>query len=151
MSGRVEALWTKRAKGGPMDPARELRVVRRTGIETNADWGGRRQITILEKERWDAMVATLGGADLDPSARRANVMVSGCDLADSRHHILHLGEVRVQIVGETRPCGRMDEAQQGLRRAMADPWNGGAYGILLDDGAICLGDPVALAPPPPPD
>ena len=147
MSGRVEKLWIKRAKRGPMDPAEELRVVRRTGIETNADWGGRRQITIIEKERWDAMMAELGDADVDPAARRANVMVSGCDLSDSRHHILHLGDVRVQIVGETRPCERMDEAHQGLRRAMASPWNGGAYGIILDDGIVRVGDPVALREP----
>lgn len=149
MSGRVEALWTKRAKRGPMDPADELRVVQRTGIKGNADWGGRRQITVIEKERWDAMMETLDGAEVDPSARRANVMVSGCDLADSRHHILHLGDVRVQIVGETRPCERMDEAYQGLRRAMAPPWNGGVYGIILDDGVIRVGDPVALRDPAP--
>lgn len=151
MSGRVEKLWTKRAKRGPMDPADELRVVRRTGIETNANWGGRRQITIIERERWEAMMAELGGVELDPSARRANVMVSGCDLGGSRHHILRLGDVRIQIVGETRPCERMDEAHQGLRRAMAAPWNGGAYGIILDDGAIRVGDPVELLPPPPLD
>ena len=149
MSGRVEGLWTKRAKRGPMDPADELRVVRRTGIEHNADWGGRRQITVMEKERWDAMMAELGGVDLDPSTRRANVMVSGCDLSDSRHHILRLGDVRVEIVGATRPCKKMDDAYQGLRRVMAAPWNGGAYGIILDDGAIRVGDPVELLAPVP--
>jgi MOSC domain-containing protein YiiM len=149
VSGRVEKLWIKRAKRGPMDPADELAVVCRTGIRTNADWGGRRQITVIEKERWDAMMVELGGADVDPSARRANVMVSGCDLGDSRHHILHLGGVRIQIVNETRPCERMDEAYPGLRRAMAAPWNGGAYGIILDDGVIRVGDPARLRDPPP--
>ena len=149
MAGRIERLWTKRAKRGPMDPADELRVVRRTGIETNADWGGRRQITVIEKERWEAMMAVLGGARVDPSARRANVMVSGCDLRDSRRHLLHLGDVRVEIVSETRPCERMDEAYPGLRRAMAGPWNGGVYGIILDDGVIRVGDPVRLEQPVP--
>jgi MOSC domain-containing protein YiiM len=143
MNGRVEKLWTKRAKRGPMDAAEALKVVRRTGIAGNADWGGRRQITVIEKERWEAMMADLD-VDLDPATRRANVMISGCDLGDSRHHILMLGDVRVQIVGETRPCERMDEAHPGLRRAMAAPWNGGAYGIILDDGLIRPGDPVEL-------
>lgn len=151
MSGRVEALWTKRMKRGPMDPAEELRVVRRTGIATNADWGGRRQITIIEKERWEAMMAALGHPLLDPSARRANVMVSGCDLGDSRHHILHVGEVRIEIVGETRPCEQMDEAYPGLRRAMASPWNGGAYGVILDSGVIRVGDTAKLVEPAPLD
>jgi len=144
VNGRIEALWLKPEEYGPMKPVDELRVVRRTGIEHNADWGGKRQVTILEKERWDTMMAGLGHPDIDPSARRANVLISGCDLADSRHHILHLGQVRIEIMGETRPCERMDQAHQGLRRAMAAPWNGGAYGIVLDDGTIHPGDPVEL-------
>ncbi len=145
----MEALWLKPEAYGPMEPVEELGVVARTGIERNADWGGKRQVTVIEKERWDAMMAALGGVDLDPSARRANVMVSGCDLGDSRHHILHLGDVRVEIRGETRPCERMDQAYQGLRRVMAAPWNGGVYGVILDGGAIRVGDTVALRDPQP--
>ena len=147
MSGRVEALWTKRARRGPMDPVDHLDVVEKTGIKGNADWGGTRQVTVIEKERWEAMMRELDDADVDPSARRANVMVSGCDLAESRHHILRLGDVRIEVRGETRPCERMDEAHQGLRRVMAEPWNGGVYGVILDDGRIRVGDPVALEPP----
>lgn len=134
-----------------MQPVDELDVVGRTGIKGNADWGGKRQITIIEKERWDAMMDALGGAEVDPSARRANVMVSGCDLQDSRHHIVRLGQVRVEIRGETRPCERMDEAFPGLRRVMAAPWNGGAYGIILDAGTVRVGDRVELEGPPPGD
>jgi MOSC domain-containing protein YiiM len=147
MSGRVEALWLKTEEYGPMQPVDELGVVEKTGIKGNADWGGKRQVTIIEQERWESMMRALGGADVDPSARRANVMVSGCDLADSRHRILRLGDVRVEIRGETRPCERMDQAHQGLRRVMADPWNGGAYGVILDDGAIRVGDTVTLSDP----
>ena len=147
MSGRVEALWLKTEEYGPMEAVDALEVVRRTGIRGNANWGGRRQITVIEKERWEAMMEALGGPDLDPVIRRAYVMVSGCDLARSKHRVLRLGAVRVEIVGETRPCERMDAAHQGLRRVMAEPWNGGAYGIILDDGAIEVGDAVALDPP----
>ena len=149
MSGRVEALWLKTEEYGPMKAVDALGVVEKTGIKDNADWGGKRQVTIIEKERWDAMMETLGHPDVEPTARRANVMVSGCDLGDSRHHILHLGDVRIEIRGETRPCERMDEAYQGLRKAMAQPWNGGAYGVVLDDGEIRVGDSVRLEDPPP--
>lgn len=148
MSGRVEALWLKPEEYGPMRPVDELGVVAKTGIKGNADWGGKRQVTLIEKERWDAMMRDLGDADVDPSARRANVMVSGCDLADSIHHVVRLGDVRIEIRGETRPCERMDQAYQGLRRVMAEPWNGGAYGVVLDDGVIRVGDGASIEPPP---
>lgn len=147
MSGRVEALWLKPEEYGPMQPVDELGVVEKTGIKGNADRGGKRQVTIIEKERWEAMMRELGDTDVDPAARRANVMVSGCDLGDSRHHILRLGDVRIEIRGETRPCERMDQAHQGLRKVMAKPWNGGAYGVVLDDGAIRVGDAAVLEPP----
>lgn len=132
-----------------MDPVEELQVVERTGIRGNANWGGTRQVTIIEKERWEAMMGALGDADVDPSARRANVMISGCDLADSRHCILRLGGVRIEIRGETRPCKRMDEAHRGLRRVMGKPWNGGVYGVVLDDGVIRVGDAAVLTDPQP--
>jgi hypothetical protein len=36
----------------------------------------------------------------------------------------------------------MDEALPGLREALRDHWGGGAYGEILDDGQIEVGDPV---------
>lgn len=150
MSGRVEALWLKPAEYGPMEPAEELEVEGEAGIRGNADRGGQRQVTVIERERWDAMMRQLGGADLDPSVRRANVLVTDCDLRDSRGRTLQLGDVRIRIEGETRPCERMDQAFPGLRRAMAEPWNGGAYGVVLDDGTVRVGDAAALLDEDPP-
>jgi MOSC domain-containing protein YiiM len=148
MTGRLEGIWIKRAKRGLMDPADHATLVADRGILGNADQGGRRQVTIIEREAWDAMMAGLG-ADVDPSARRANLMVTGVPLAHSRGKILHVGGCRIHLQGETRPCEQMDEALPGLRRAMADPWRGGAFGVVLDDGEIRVGDPVDLEPAPP--
>ncbi len=81
-------------------------------------------------------------AAVDPSARRANLMVSGVELADSRDRVLQVGQCRIRIRGETRPCERMDEACSGLREAMIPDWGGGAYGEVLDDARIQVGDSV---------
>ncbi len=139
MSGRVEALWTKRAHRGVMDPHAEVLFVAGRGIEGNTCRSSTRQVTIIAREQWDAMMRELNGA-LDPAARRANIMVSGIDLAKSRGKVLRLGDVRVRIRGETRPCERMDEALPGLREAMDPEWRGGAFGEVLDDGTVSVGD-----------
>lgn len=142
MSGRVEALWTKRAHRGVMDAHREVVCVAGKGIEGNTCRSSTRQVTIIAREPWEAMMRELGGA-VAPAARRANIMVSGVELAKSRGKVLRLGGVRVRIRGETRPCERMDEALAGLRTAMDPEWRGGAFGEVLDDGLVAVGDAAA--------
>lgn len=142
VTGRVEALWTKRAHRGVMDARDDVRFVAGMGIDGNTCRSSTRQVTIIAREQWEAMMRELG-ARTDPAARRANVMVSGVDLARSRGRVLRLGGVRVRIRGETRPCERMDEALDGLRAAMDPEWRGGAFGEVLDDGTVRVGDPVA--------
>jgi len=140
--GRLEAIWIKRSMRGPMDPVERATLTAGRGIVGNADQGGRaRQVTIIEQEVWTALVAEVG-QPVDPSGRRANLLVSGIPLEGSRGRTIRVGDSRIRIQGETRPCERMDDAAPGLRQAMQGPWRGGAFGEVLDDGEIRLGDPV---------
>jgi MOSC domain-containing protein YiiM len=139
--GKLEAIWIKRARRSVMDPTSHAQLKANRGLVGNADQGGKRQVTIIEQEVWNRLMAETGGV-LDPSARRANLMVSGIPLAESRKRILQIGPVRIRIYGETKPCERMEEAQPGLRAAMYPYWSGGAYGEVLDDGEIAVGDVV---------
>ena len=141
--GQLEAIWIKRMKRGPMDPAPSARLVAGRGIEGNANQGGRRQVTIIEREAWERMMRELG-ADLAPSTRRANLMVSGVSLENARGRTLRVGACRIRLFGETRPCERMEEALPGLRAAMRPHWRGGAFGEVLEGGVIATGDPVIL-------
>jgi MOSC domain-containing protein YiiM len=140
VAGRLERIWVKRAKLGPMDPVSRAALRASRGLVGNADQGGRRQVTLLSREHWTRITAHLPSPD--PAVRRANLLVSGIDLLDSRGATLLIGACRIRVLGETRPCERMDEACHGLRGALSGAWGGGAFGEVLDDGEIALGDAV---------
>ncbi len=143
---RLERIWLKRAKLGPMDPVNDATLVAGRGLDRNANRGGRRQVTIISAERWREMMSALG-RDLDPSTRRANLLVSGVDLEGTRDRVLRVGGCRLKVNGETRPCERMEEAAAGLRAIMAERWGGGIYAEALDDGTIQVGDAVEWVEP----
>ena len=141
MSGKLETIWIKRAHRGPMDPVSSATLLAGKGLTGSADQGRRRGVTILHKENWERLMQETGGA-LDPSTRRANLLVSGLPLEESRGRLLRIGACRVKVLGETRPCERMEEAQGGLQDAMRREWRGGVFGEVLEGGEIRVGDIV---------
>jgi MOSC domain-containing protein YiiM len=142
--GTLDQIWIKRAHRGPMDPARDAVLEAGKGLIGSANYGGGRHVTIISVERWAELTALLG-ADIDPSARRANLLVSGIDLAETRGRVLRVGSCRLRVGGETRPCERMEAAHAGLQEAMRSRWGGGAWAQVEQGGEIHLGDEVEWA------
>ena len=137
----LHQIWIKRAHRGPMDAAVRATLVSGRGIAGNADQGGRRQVTLIDLERWRELMDRLG-ADLETGARRANLVIDSLDLFDSRGKTLRIGSARLHVLGETRPCERMEETFPGLRAAMRERWGGGAYAEVIEGADISVGDAV---------
>jgi MOSC domain-containing protein YiiM len=139
-------MWLKRSHRGPMDPVSEFRVSPDAGIVGGVDRSRRRQITLIEREVWDRLMRELG-ANADPSARRANLLLHGIRLAHTRGRVLRIGDARLAIGGELTPCERMDEVLPGLQSAMRPDWGGGAFAQVLGEGVVRVGDPVEWEAP----
>ncbi len=140
-AGKLVGIFIKRAHGGRMDSQLTAMLESGRGLVGNANRGGRRQVTLLSQERWDELMKEVG-VSLGAEARRANLILSGIDLENSRGRTLLIGACRLRIGGETRPCEQMEEAAAGLQAAMREHWGGGAYAEVLDSGAITIGDAV---------
>jgi MOSC domain-containing protein YiiM len=125
-----------------MDPVNEAHFIGGKGIQGNVDRSRRRQVTILERENWERFMSQ-HGASIDPSARRANLLVSGIELAHSRGRILRIGNVRLEVGGELTPCERMDEALAGLQSTMRANWGGGIFTRVIAGGVLHVGDSVS--------
>lgn len=80
------------------------------------------------------------------------MLVRGLRLPRVKAAIIAVGQVKLEVTGQTYPCRRMDEAYPGLLKALAKDWRGGVTCRVLEGGEIALGDKVSLlsAPPEPP-
>ncbi len=139
--GKLEAIWLKRTRGGPMDPVDEAVAVEGRGLDGGADFDRDRHVTLIEREVFDRLRAEVDDS-MEPVMRRANLMVSGIRLEGTGDRMLAVGDLRIHIRGETRPCERMDEACEGLRDALEPHWGGGAHGSVMNNATIVVGDEV---------
>ena len=124
-----------------MDSVPEASLVPGQGVQGSVGRSRRRQVTLLAREAWESATAALVH-DPGPACRRANILVSGIDLAQTRGRVLLIGSCRIAIGGELTPCERMDEAAPGLREALRTEWRGGVFGQVLDGGTVSIGDSV---------
>jgi MOSC domain-containing protein YiiM len=124
-----------------MDAADEATLVEGQGVAGSVGRSKRRQVTILSQEDWNTALEE-AGAHADPSRRRANILVSGVQLENTRGGVLSIGAVRISVGGELTPCERMEEVAPGLQAALQAHWRGGVFGQVLIGGVLRVGDRV---------
>ncbi len=141
-TGELLAIWSKGAPRTPMLPRSEGVLLEGRGLEGSAATTGKRQVTVLSREAWERATEEAGVSGTGPENRRANLLVSGVDLNRTLGRTLAVGETRIVIRGETRPCSRMGDVAPPLHDALRPEWRGGAFGEVVRGGPIRVGDPV---------
>lgn len=116
----------------------------RPGGGGDHEHGGRSQITLLDLGTWRHVCAELE-ADIDPGTRRANVVLQGIDLIESRGGGLRIGHaaIDIDIGAHTTPCEFKGAAHAGRSRALRPGWGGGAFGAIVSGGVVRVGDPAS--------
>ena len=137
----MQGIWVKEVHGEPMTAVDEAEALAGQGFDGGVVAASTRQLTVLAAEAWADVEATLG-MSVDPALRRANLLVDGLDLVGTTGRVLRVGDLRLEITGETKPCHQMDAAVNGLRDALEPDWRGGAHGVVLGDATVRVGDPV---------
>lgn len=118
-------------------------AVEGSGLEGDHAGGGNRQITLIEREKWDAACVDLD-RELNYGARRANLVVEGVALSDAIGGQLLIGDVLVDVISELRPCKLMDDAARGLQDALSPDCRGGVYGKVSQGGPVTVGNAVEI-------
>ncbi|MBD3670156.1 MAG: MOSC domain-containing protein [Gammaproteobacteria bacterium] len=132
------------AAGGNMNELERAQVTVDTGLEGDKrSRPGRRQITLMSEAAWSEACAELG-VTLHWTQRRANLLVDALPLEHSTGQTLRIGDVVLEITGETDPCGKMDTAHRGLCRSLQPQWRGGVTCKVIRGGELALGMRVIL-------
>lgn len=104
----------------------------------------KRQVTVLEREDWDAAMAEVGHS-ISWKERRANLLVEGIDLPQVKGRRLRIGrDVVLEVTRETDPCERMEALAPGLKAALLPDWRGGVCTFVVSGGEIAIGDTVEI-------
>lgn len=143
--GQLLAIAQRAKKRAEMQLLTTAQITLERGVEQDfRGKPGKRQVTVLTQEGWDAACTELN-AKLAWTDRRANLLIEGIDLQNSGGKILCIGTSRLLITQETDPCKRMNEVFPGLEKALATTWRGGVCCRVLSAGHISLGDQVSLS------
>jgi len=142
-SGTLKSIATRQAKRESMQVVESANIQINSGMDGENRPSGKREVTLLSEESWTDTCRDLG-TELPWQTRRANLLLQGIDLQRSVGCTMTIGNVKLLIHGETRPCALMDKLHDGLRNALVPDWRGGVFGQVLTGGTIQVGDSVTV-------
>jgi len=143
--GVLKGLAIKETKGGVMISLSKGIIEILSGLNDDTRGKpGKRQITVVAEESWNASCKELG-QELPWTLRRANLLISGIELQNTAGKLIHINNVILQITGETTPCHVMDKGYNGLQKVLIPSWRGGVTCKVLRGGKLSVGDAVSIS------
>ena len=145
--GKLIAIAVREKSRSTMVELEQAKITNELGVAT--DFRGKpgdRQVTLLSMESWQEACEELGKS-LPWTTRRANLLVSGLQLAHTTDSIVKLGDVVLRVTGETDPCHRMEEQCAGLCKALEPQWRGGVCCRVVSEGTISVGQSITIDSP----
>ena len=147
-TGRLEWIGQRPVRRGPLVALPEAALKTDShllGDHARPKPGGKRQITLVQREHLAAVAGFLGlDAPLDPGRLRRNLVVSGLNLLALKNRQIQIGaEVVLDITGECHPCSRMEE-ELGPGGYNAMRGHGGLTAHIAQGGIIRVGDVVRV-------
>lgn len=140
--GKLVAIAKRSQKKGPMCLLEKASVSQDGGVnDSYGDKPDKRKVTILRSESWSEVCAEVD--NIDWIFRRANLLTEGLEHCDPGTRI-SIGEVVLEVTGETKPCSRMDEIRPGLQEVLAPSCRGGMTCKVIQPGLIEPGNDIKV-------
>ncbi len=143
--GKVIGISTRVKKHAPMDELDNAQLTFKKGVaeDSRGKFQNHRQVTVISQESWSDACTDLRKS-VPWTTRRANLLISGINLENTKGKHLKVGEIVLEITGELVPCHRMDEQVMGLTKTLETNWRGGVTCRMVSEGNLKKGDEIKL-------
>lgn len=118
-------------------------AIENKGLDGDRSKGGKRQVTLIQKEHIAAVASFLGKSSIDFTLTRRNILVEGINLLALKGKQFQIGEAILEYSGECHPCSRMEDAL-GYGGYNAMRGHGGITAKIIKTGLISVGDSVVV-------
>lgn len=144
MEGRLEWIGLRPGRRAPLLVMNHVEVLVDQGLSGDHKAqraGGKRQVTLIQREHLAAVAQLLRREAIDPALLRRNLVVSGLNLLALRNERFQIGDVMFEGTGPCEPCSRMEEVL-GAGGYNAMRGHGGITARVVRGGVIAVGDAV---------
>lgn len=144
-TGKVEWIGLRPERKATLVEVESVAIGIESGLsgDHNTNKGGKRMITLIQKEHIDMIEKVLGRA-VSPLDLRRNIVVSGINLLALHDQDFMIGnDIILRGTGHCVPCSRM-EHNLGLGGYNAMRGHGGITATVVSGGELRLGDMVVL-------